>query len=259
MNRIAGRRVLITGASAGIGEACARRLAADGAELVLWARRRERLEAVAERVRGDHGVAVATALVDVRDRDDVGRAAHDLVSKGRVPDILVNNAGLAAGLAPIQEGELDHWDRMIDTNIKGLLYVTRALLPAMLERGTGHIINIGSVAGRQVYPKGNVYNATKFAVHALNEAMNVDLFGTDIRVSSVNPGLVETEFSLVRFDGDAERAETVYADTTPLTGDDVADVVSYVANAPGHVNVADVLVLPTVQRSVHLLDRESTR
>lgn len=255
MGRIAGQRALVTGATAGIGEACASRLAADGANLVLWARRQDRLDALAEHLSAEHGVEVDTAVVDVRDRDAVHRAAEDLISSGRLPDILVNNAGLAAGLAPVQEGDLDHWDRMIDTNIKGLLFVTRALLPAMIERGTGHIINIGSVAGRQVYPKGNVYNATKFAVHALTEAMSVDLFGTDIRVSSVNPGLVETEFSLVRFDGDAERAETVYSDTTPLTADDIADVVSYVADAPPHMNVADVLVLPTVQRSVHLLDR----
>lgn len=255
MSRIAGQRALVTGASAGIGESCARRLAADGAALVLWARRQDRLDALADRLSSDHGVEVDTAVVDVRDRDAVRRAVDDLIASGKLPDILVNNAGLAAGLAPVQEGDLDHWDRMIDTNIKGLLFVTRALLPAMIERGSGHIINIGSVAGRQVYPKGNVYNATKFAVHALTEATSVDLFGTDIRVSSVNPGLVETEFSLVRFDGDSERAETVYSDTTPLTGEDVADVVSYVANAPPHVNVADVLVLPTVQRSVHLLDR----
>ena len=258
MTRISGQRVLITGATAGIGEACAVRLAEEGADLVLWARREDRLEELARQLSDSRGVDVDIAVVDVRDRVQVREAADALIAGGRLPDVLINNAGLAAGLDTIQEGDLEHWDRMIDTNVKGLLFVTRSLLPAMIERGTGHIVNIGSVAGRQVYPRGNVYNATKFAVHALTEAMSVDLFGTAIRVSSVNPGLVETEFSLVRFDGDEDRAATVYSDTTPLTGADVADVVSYVVNAPPAVNIADVLVLPTVQRNVHLLDRNPT-
>jgi len=192
----------------------------------------------------------------VRDRGAVEAIAAALLDRGRIPEILVNNAGLAAGLAPVQTGDPDDWDRMIDTNVKGLLYVTRALLPAMIEAGRGHIVNIGSIAGYQVYPGGNVYNATKYAVRALGEALNIDLLGTPLRVSSVDPGLVETEFSLVRFDGDEERAETVYEGYTPLSGADVADVVAYVVAAPPNVTIAHVRILPTAQRSALHLHRE---
>jgi 3-hydroxy acid dehydrogenase/malonic semialdehyde reductase len=259
MSRIAGQTALITGASAGIGEACARRLAADGANLVLWARRLARLDALAAELVAEHGVDVAAAAVDVRDRDAVSGAVETLIETDVVPHVLVNNAGLAAGLDPVQSGDLDHWDRMIDTNVKGLLFVTRAILPAMLDRGRGHVINIGSIAGRQVYPNGAVYNATKFAVRAITEGTNIDVFGTPIRVSSVSPGLVETDFSRVRFDGDEGRAAAVYADTTPLTAMDVADCVSFVANAPPHMNVADILVLSTDQRSAYHLYRRNAR
>jgi len=255
-SRISGKLALVTGASAGIGEACAERLAAEGAELVLWARREERLETLADRLRGTYGVGVETGAVDVRDRGAVEAIAAALLDRGRVPDILINNAGLAAGLAPIQTGDPDDWDRMIDTNVKGLLYVTRSILPAMIEAGRGHVVNIGSIAGYQVYPGGNVYNASKFAVRALTEAMNIDVLGTPLRVSSVDPGLVETEFSIVRFQGDEERAESVYEGYTPLSGADVADVVAYVLDAPPHVNLADVRVLPTAQRSAYHLHRE---
>jgi serine 3-dehydrogenase len=251
-----GMLALITGASAGIGEATARRFAAEGADLVLWARREARLRALAEELRRT-GVEVATAAVDVRDRTAVQRAAELMLSEAGTPDILLNNAGLASGLSFVQEGDHDDWDRMIDTNLKGLLNVTRAILPAMVERGTGHVINIGSTAGHQVYPKGNVYNATKFGVKALTEGMNLDVAGTGIRVSSVDPGFVETEFSLVRFHGDEERAETVYQGFEPLSADDVADVVTFVATRPAHVNVHDVVLLPTAQRNVYVLDRES--
>ncbi|MFV1986848.1 MAG: SDR family NAD(P)-dependent oxidoreductase [Gemmatimonadota bacterium] len=257
MSRIEGQRVLITGASAGIGEACASRFAEDDANLVLWARRIDRLEDLATRLRDAHGVSVEVAGVDVRDRDAVSAAAADLTERGGLPDILVNNAGLASGLDPVQTGSLDDWDRMIDTNVKGLLFVTRAFLPGMIARETGHVINIGSIAGRQIYPRGAVYTATKFAVRALTEGTSIDLLGTMIRVSSVSPGLVETDFSRVRFHGDEERAAAVYADTTPLTAGDVAECVSFVANAPPHVNVADVLVLATDQRSAHHLHRNS--
>lgn len=257
MTDIRGKWVLITGASAGIGEACARRLAASGAHLALWARREDRLAALASELRGDHGVEVRTASVDVRDRTAVTAAATDLLEAGLVPEVVVNNAGLASGLATVQEGDPDDWDRMIDTNVKGLLFVSRAFLPAMLERGSGHVVNIGSIAGRQVYPKGNVYNATKFAVKALTEGMALDLAGTPIRVSSVDPGAVETEFSLVRFEGDEERAEAVYRGFTPLSGDDVAEAVAWVIARPPHVNVASMVILPTDQRSVNLIHRES--
>ena len=187
MNRIQGKLALVTGASSGIGRSCARRFAADGANLVLWARRRDRLEALAAELHGTPGVAVHTAAVDVRDRRAVEAAAAALVRDVGVPDILLNNAGLAAGLAKLHEGDPDDWDRMIDTNVKGLLYVSRAVLPHMVRRGTGHVVNIGSTAGHQVYPSGNVYNASKFAVQALTEGMNLDVVGTRIRVSSVDP------------------------------------------------------------------------
>jgi len=251
-----GSLVLITGASAGIGAASARRFAAIGANLVLWARREDRLIELGTELHDAHGVDVHTAAVDVRDREAVNSAAAALLGGIGTPDLLLNNAGLASGLSFVQEGDYEDWDRMIDTNLKGLLYVTRAILPAMVERGTGHVINIGSTAGHQVYPKGNVYNATKFGVKALTEGMNLDVAGTGIRVSSVDPGFVETEFSLVRFHGDEARAEGVYQGFTPLSGDDVADVVLFVATRPAHVNLHDVVLLPTAQRNVYVLDRE---
>ncbi|HTR21003.1 MAG TPA: SDR family NAD(P)-dependent oxidoreductase [Gemmatimonadales bacterium] len=256
MNRITGKLALITGASSGIGLACARRFAAEGAHLVLWARREARLRELATELVGSHGVTVRTATVDVRDRTAVDRTARALLESGGVPDILLNNAGLAAGLAPVQEGNPDDWERMIDTNVKGLLWVTRALLPAMIARGRGHVVNIGSTAGHQVYPKGNVYNASKYAVRALTEGMNLDVAGTPIRVSAVDPGHVETEFALVRFGGDAERAKGVYQGFRPLSPDDVADAVSYIVNLPEHVNVLDLVLLPAAQRNVYVIDRQ---
>ncbi|MEJ2548775.1 MAG: SDR family NAD(P)-dependent oxidoreductase [Gemmatimonadota bacterium] len=252
-----GLLALITGASAGIGEATARRFAAGGAELVLWARREERLRALAEELQAARNVRVHTQGVDVRDRAAVDEASARLLREVGTPDLLLNNAGLASGLALLHEGDPEDWDRMIDTNLKGLLNVTRAVLPAMVERGTGHVINIGSTAGHQVYPKGNVYNATKFGVRALTEGMNLDVAGTGVRVSSVDPGFVETEFSVVRFHGDEERAEAVYEGFEPLTADDVADVVAFVATRPPHVNVHDVVLLPTAQRNVYVLDRKA--
>lgn len=256
MNRIRDKVILVTGASAGFGEACARACAERGARLVLWARRRERLEGLAREIESQHGVAVRVDAVDVRDRDLVARTVDGLAADGLVPDVLVNNAGLAAGLATVHEGDPDDWDRMIDTNVKGLLNVSRRVIPLMVERNSGHVVNIGSIAGHMVYPKGNVYNATKFAVRALGEAMNVDLAGTRVRVSNVDPGAAETEFSLVRFHGDAERAQAVYDGFEPLHAEDVADAVVYVINAPPHVNVTDLVIMPTVQRNPYVLHRE---
>jgi 3-hydroxy acid dehydrogenase/malonic semialdehyde reductase len=255
VSRIAGKWALVTGASAGIGLACARRFAADGAHLVIWARRADLLEREAEALRGRHGITVRTAVVDVRDRAAVERAVAAVTAEGVVPDILLNNAGLAAGLAPLQEGDPDDWDRMIDTNVKGLLYVTRAVLPHMVRLGRGHVVNLGSLAGHQTYPKGNVYSATKYAVRALTEGMHLDLVGTPIRVSSIDPGLVETEFSIVRFHGDAARAKNVYQGMRPLTADDVAEVVSYVVNLPEHIDVLDLVLMPTAQRSTQVVHR----
>jgi serine 3-dehydrogenase len=255
MNRLADRLVVVTGATSGIGEACARRLARDGARLVLWARRLDRLERLADALEAEHGRHVHVARVDVRDRNAVLAAARALLDAGDVPHALVNNAGLAAGLDLLHEGDPDDWDAMIDTNIKGLLHVTRALLPPMIEAGRGHIVNIGSTAGHVTYPRGNVYAATKFAVRALTEGINLDVAGTPIRVSSVDPGFVETEFSLIRFAGDAERARKVYEGFTPLSGDDVADAIAYVLNLPEHVNVLDLVLVPTAQRNVYVVDR----
>ena len=244
--------VLITGASSGIGAACARRFAQDGARLALWARRRDRLDTLAKELGG----AAHVATVDVRDRAAVDGATKELVTKAGVPDVLLNNAGLAAGLDLVHEGDPDDWDRMIDTNVKGLLYVTRALLPHMVKRGTGHVVNLGSTAGHLVYPKGNVYNASKFAVRALTEGINLDVAGTAIRVSSVDPGMVEgTEFSEVRFHGDDKKAAAVYRGLTPLTPDDVADAIAYVVSRPPHVNIVDLVLYPTAQRNAYVVDR----
>ena len=250
MSRIRGKLALITGASSGIGLACARRFAADGAHLVLWARRQDRLHAIAKELGGS--VQVRTAAVDVRERKAVQAAAAALPSP---PDLLLNNAGLAVGMAKLFEGDPDDWDRMIDTNLKGLLNVSRAVLPGMVARGTGHVINIGSTAGRLVYPKGNVYCATKFGVRALSEGMNLDCAGTQVRVSNVDPGYVRTEFSNVRFKGDEERAEHTYDGFHPLSAEDVADVIGYMVNLPDHMYIPDVVVLPAAQRNVYVMDR----
>ena len=255
MNRIKGKLILVTGASSGIGEACARRFATEGARLALWARRRARLESLARTLETQHRVVPQLAEVDVRDRAAVTRAAEALVAAGEVPDVLINNAGLASGLSKVHEGDPDDWDRMIDTNLKGLLNVTRAILPHMVARRRGHVVNIGSTAGHQTYPMGNVYNATKFGVRALTEGMNLDVAGTPIRVSEVDPGFVETEFSEVRFHGDRERAKAVYQGFQPLTADDVADTIAYVVNLPEHVNILDLVIVPTAQRNVYVVDR----
>jgi len=257
-NRVQGKNVVITGASAGFGEACARHFAAAGSNLMLWARRADRLEKLAAELKDRHRAEVGIAVVDVRDRDTVRATVADLRTRGWMPDVLVNNAGLASGLDVIHEGDYEDWDAMIDTNLKGLLNVTREILPLMVSRDSGHVINIGSVAGYTVYPKGNVYNATKFAVRALTEAMNVDLFGTSVRASSVDPGAADTEFSLVRFHGDDARARKVYDGFKPLSADDVADAVMYVANVPPHVNVTKIVMMPTAQRSPYLIHREES-
>jgi 3-hydroxy acid dehydrogenase/malonic semialdehyde reductase len=258
MNRIRNKTVLITGATSGIGEATARRLAAEGGRLILWARRLDRLARVADELETAHGEHVHIAAVDVRDRNAVADATATLVGAGDVPHILINNAGLASGFDRVFEGDPEDWDRMIDTNVKGLLNVTRAVLPHMVRLARGHILNIGSTAGHMTYPRGNVYSATKFAVRALTEGMNLDVAGTPIRVSSVDPGFVETEFSLVRFHGDAARAKNVYEGFQPLSPEDVADAIAYVVNLPEHVNVLDLVVMPTAQRNVYVVDRAPT-
>ncbi len=252
-----GALVLITGASAGIGAATARAFAAAGSRLLLAARRRPRIEELAAELRDAHGTEVHLRTLDVRDPAAVRGWCEELEAEELVPDILVNNAGLSRGLDPIHQGKIEDWEEMIDTNVKGMLYMSRAILPLMVARGRGHVIHLGSIAGDTVYPGGNVYNATKFAVKALTEAMNLDLVGTPIRISSVDPGLVETEFSEVRFHGDVERARKVYEGYTPLSPDDVAEVIRYVAAAPPHVNLFRTVVYPTDQRNPYVMHRDT--
>lgn len=256
MNRIQRKLALITGASSGIGEACARLFAANGVHLVLVARRADRLQRLKEALESENDVQVLTSATDVRNRKAVLTLCEELEAKEMVPDILVNNAGLSRGLCKIFEGRHEDWDEMIDTNVKGLLNVSRAIVPMMVTRNRGHIVNIGSIAGRVVYPGGNVYNATKFAVRALNEAMSIDLVGTMVRVSSIDPGATETEFSEVRFRGDKQRAKAVYEGFEPLRADDIADAVLYIVNTPPHVNVAELVIMPTAQRSPYIVHIE---
>jgi NADP-dependent 3-hydroxy acid dehydrogenase YdfG len=250
------RVIFITGASSGIGAACARAFAAEGAILVLAARRLDRLKELAGELERSFDSRCHIDELDVRDRGRVEAFVNSIPPEFRAIDILVNNAGLARGFDPIQSGSLDDWDEMIDTNVKGLLYVTRAVLPGMIERGVGHIINIGSIAGRQVYPKGAVYCASKFAVHALTQGLLMDLVDTPVRVSTVDPGLTKTEFARVRFRNDYEKAKSVYKGLTPLSAEDIAEAVLFCATRPVHVNIAEMLVLPTDQASVYHVHRE---
>jgi 3-hydroxy acid dehydrogenase/malonic semialdehyde reductase len=259
MDRVKGKRVLITGASSGIGEACAKRFAAGGAELLLAARREDRLVDLKKTLEAEHGVTVRVYRLDVRERKAVEAFGRRIERDVEAPDVLVNNAGLASGLEKFYEGEFDDWDKMIETNVIGLLNVSRYIVPLMVKRDHGHIVNIGSIAGHLVYPGGNVYNATKFAVRALNQAMNIDLVGTNLRVSSVDPGAVETEFSVVRYHGDKAKAKGVYRGFKPLTGDDIAEAVYFVVSLPEHVNVLNMVVLPTAQRNPYILHREEGR
>jgi len=248
--------VFVTGASSGIGEATARAFAAQGAKVLMCARRGERIEKLARTLEQKYTSAANTLRLDVRDQAAVDTAIGSLPEGWRAIDILVNNAGLSRGMDKLPGGLVSDWEEMIDTNVKGLLYVTRAVLPGMIERGRGHVINIGSIAGHEVYPAGNVYCSTKFAVRALSKGLRLDLNGTPIRVSEVAPGMVETEFSLVRFHGDAERAAKVYCGLAPLGPDDIADAVVWCATRPLHVNVSDVVIWPTAQASPALVHRK---
>jgi serine 3-dehydrogenase len=245
--------VVVTGASSGIGAACARTFLEQGARVIAVARRGDRLEELARNA--PHGSDALALELDVRDRTNVARTFDALPESWRSVDILVNNAGLSRGLDPIQSGSIDDWEEMIDTNIKGLLYVTRALLPGMVERGRGHVINIGSIAGHEVYPKGNVYCATKHAVDAITKGMQLDLNGTGVRVTTVDPGLAATEFSSVRFRGDSQRADAVYDGYRPLSGEDVASVVLFAATLPEHMYIKEMIVMPSAQASATVVDK----
>ena len=244
--------VLVTGASSGIGAACAEAFAEQGAKILMAARRLERLKELSKKLPSES----FSVKLDVTDRSQVDSLLNTLPKKWQEIDILVNNAGLSRGLDKLHEGHVQDWEEMIDANIKGLLYVTRAILPAMVKRGRGHIINLGSTAGHEVYQGGNVYCATKHAVKALSQGLKMDLVGTAIRVSSVDPGLVKTEFSMVRFHGDVERAKKVYQGLEPLTPRDVADVVVFCATGPAHVNINDVVMMPVAQASATLVSRK---
>ena len=245
------KTVLITGATSGIGEATAFKFAREGYNLVITGRRAERLGVLAGKLTNEHNVKVLTLYFDIRKRSEVEQAIGSLTGEWRTIDVLVNNTGLAAGLDPIQQGSIDDWEQMIDTNIKGLLYVTRLVAPMMIEKRNGHIINIGSIAGKEVYAKGNVYCATKFAVDALTKAMRIDMLQHGIRVSQVCPGAVETEFSEVRFKGDKQTAANVYKGYTPLTADDIAEAIWWIAARPAHVNINDLVIMPASQASPH--------
>ncbi len=252
-----GKIVFITGASSGIGAATALAFAAERARLLLAARRADKLAAVVEAALQKGAEAVRTISLDVRDRNAVKLAIGTLAAEWAAIDVLVNNAGLSRGLEKIYQGNIDDWEEMIDTNVKGLLYVTRAVVPGMVERGRGHVINLGSIAGEMAYPNGAVYCASKAAERFINDGLRQDVLGTPIRVTSVDPGMVETEFSLVRFHGDHERAAKVYKNVKPLVAEDVAEVIVWAASRPEHVNIARVVLTTVHQANALLLHREA--
>lgn len=247
--------VLVTGATAGIGLSTARIFAKNGYNLIITGRRSDRLKEIEKEIKSLYNVKVLSLKFDVRDLKDVEAYLGKLPPEWTNIDILVNNAGLAVGLSHINDGVIDDWERMIDTNVKGLLYVTRIISPLMVKRNTGHIFNIGSIAGKEVYENGNVYCATKYAVDALSKAMRIDLVKHNIKVTNIAPGMVDTEFSLVRFKGDTEKATVPYNGMKPLTGDDIADVIYYCSTLPEHVNINDLLIMPTSQASATVINR----
>ena len=241
------KTILITGASSGIGEGCARKFASQGARLILNARSTDKLNALAEELKEKYNAECFVMPFDVCDRQSAAAALNALPQEWKAIDVLINNAGLAIGVDKEHEGNPDEWDVMIDTNVKALLSMTRLVVPGMVERGRGHIINIGSIAGDAAYPGGSVYCATKAAVKALSDGLRIDLVDTPLRVTNVKPGLVETNFSVVRFRGDKDKADNVYRGIKPLNGDDIAEVVYFAASAPEHMQVAEILVMPTYQ------------
>ena len=247
------KTALVTGATSGIGRATARILAKNNYKIILCGRREDRLKELEKEL--SEFTAIHTLCFDVRDKKSVFESINSLPSDFSKIDVLINNAGNAHGLSPIQDGNLDDWDAMIDINVKGLLYVSKAIIPQMMEQKSGHIINIGSIAGKEVYPNGNVYCASKFAVDALNKSMQMDLNPYGIRVGAIHPGMVETEFSEVRFKGDTERASTVYKDIKALQAEDIADIIHFVVSRPYHVNIADLVVMPTAQASSGIVNR----
>lgn len=239
----------ITGATAGIGKSTAEIFAKNGYNLIITGRRKDRLDSFSKQLKDIYNVEVLSLNFDVRNLKEVQEAVKSIPENWKKINVLVNNAGLAVGLNSIQDGVTDDWDRMIDTNIKGLLYMTRTLVPLMTANGFGHIVNLGSIAGKEVYANGNVYCATKHAVDALSKSMRIDLLPHHIKVTAIHPGMVETEFSIVRFKGDEEKAKNVYKGVQPLTPDDIAETIYWTASRPSHVNINDVIIMPTIQAS----------
>ena len=258
MKILKNKTVFIIGASAGIGKACAYSFANEGANLLLAARRIDKLSELAKDLRSKHKIKAKEIKMDVRNYKEVEDTLSSLEEEWMNIDILLNNAGLARGFNKIYEGKKDDWDEMIDTNIKGLLFVTRQVLPRMVERNSGHIINIGSIAGHEAYPFGNVYAATKFAVTGLTKSIRLDVLGKNIRVSSVDPGLVETEFSIVRYSGDEGKAKNVYKGLKPLTAEDIADAVLFCATRAEHVNINEIIMTPVAQASTAYIHRKDS-
>lgn len=256
MKKLEGKIAFITGATSGIGEASAHGLAEQGANLILAARRSTILEKLEEDIRAKYGVKTFIVKLDVKNKQEVEWAVNSLPDEWKNIDILLNNAGLAKGLNKIYEDDTENWDEMIDTNVKGLLYVTRAIVPGMVERESGHVINIGSTAGHEAYPKGHVYCATKHAVNAITKSLRIDVVDKNIRVSTVDPGAVETNFSNVRFLGDKEKAKSMYKGLTPLVAEDVAESVVFCATRPPHANIAEIIMMPTQQASALVFHRK---
>lgn len=254
---ISGKIACVTGASAGIGAATAEALAEAGCKLVISARREEKIKEFAQYLSDKYEIRCFAGVLDVRDQNAVEKFFAELPEEFKNIEILINNAGLAKDMTPLYDNKISDWEQMIDTNVKGLLYVTKAVLPGMVERDKGHIVNIGSIAGRGTYPGGTVYCATKHAVNAITNGLRKDLFKTSLRVTTVDPGAVETEFSMVRFEGDKARSDKVYEGYEPLRPEDIADAVLYAVTRPPHVNVSDIVIYPTAQRDYHLLDKKA--
>ena len=252
MNKI----TLITGATSGIGRSCSYVFAKNKHDLIITGRRKDRLTEISDELKSKYNINVLTLPFDIRDNNSVKEAIMSIPADWRNIEILINNAGLAVGLGTLQDGDIDDWERMIDTNVKGLLYISKAVLPLLVSHNTGHVINIGSIAGKEVYPNGNVYCATKHAVDALNKAMRIDLVKHGIKVTQIAPGAIETEFSIVRFKGDKVKADGIYAGYQPLMPDDIANVAYYVTTLPAHVNINDLVIMPTAQASATVFNKK---
>lgn len=257
MTELKGKTVLVTGATSGIGRETAKLFAKAGCNLILTGRREARLVELKEELEQGHGVSVSIHAFDISSRSACEKFVSSIPREFQNIAFLVNNAGVGRGMDKLHEGSMDDWEEMIDTNVKGLLYVTRLIVPGMVSRNSGHIINVGSIAGQEVYPGGNIYCASKHAVHAISQALRMELVDTPLRVTEIAPGMVETEFSVVRFHGDKEKADNVYKGLDPLTGADIADLIVFAANRPAHVQINEIIVMPTSQATATIAHRKS--